>query len=714
MERTDLEQWKAREVARLLALVETERRYYQEIVAAVPVGLLVLAQDLSIVSSNREVRKIFGLRSGEPVGARLETLLPPAAFDRVREVLESGSPQNDVFIDTQEEPARHLRVSIQSIRTWDDDKENEALVTIQDLSALPLPSDASNAAGEPGGNLLNGALPASELLENLDAVVWAAELPSMKFLYVNEKAQELLGYPAETWLNTPDFWKERIHPEDRDWVVKSYERAMDNWSRHSCEYRAQTSYGKVLWMRETARLLVDEQGKTKHLIGIAVEVTQRKILEDQAIRSQRVDALGKLGTRVSREIHNLLMVISGYGEELIHGLPESHPLHADLQEILSATDRLRGLANQLSLFSRRPSSQPSPVDLSSFMSRIQPAVQNALGEKVHLDVKMFPATIGVQADPAHLEQLVLALAQRSQSVMNDGGTFTIECSPLEITEDLRSHTAVLRPGVYATISIEDDGPTPGPDARAATFESIGTVRESKDRRELKDLEVKDNPALLARLYGFVRQWGGDISVSPNSPRGTAFQIYLQRIAESSAPSLRATEETATENTAAEENVVAQPEPAGEHPAPAPDLNAEAAAAPDPPPVPEPEPVRETILIAEQDAGIRALVKKILKRQNYIVIEAGSAEDAIKAAEEHGGTLDLLIADVAGSQLDGSRLTKKVTEQYPGTKVLYLSGYTDDPSAESADVPENAAFLQKPFTLGSLLTKVKVLLGTKPE
>src|ERR1700738_493460 len=130
MERTELERWKAREVARLLALVETERRYYQEIVASVPVGLLVLAPDLSVVSSNREVRKMCGLRSGEAVGPRLEALFPPETFDKVREVLTTGNSQNDVMVDTQEEPVRHLRISIQAIRTWDDEKEQEALVRI--------------------------------------------------------------------------------------------------------------------------------------------------------------------------------------------------------------------------------------------------------------------------------------------------------------------------------------------------------------------------------------------------------------------------------------------------------------------------------------------------------------------------------------------------------------------------------------------------------
>ncbi|MGI8744694.1 MAG: PAS domain-containing protein [Bryobacteraceae bacterium] len=687
MERTHLEQWKAREVARLLALVETERRYYQDIVASLPVGLLVLASDLSIVSSNRELRKIFGLRSGDPIRGRLDTLLPETVLDQVRDVLKTGNPQNNLAVHSERDGGKHLRVSIQSIRNWDDETEQEALVTIEDVSDISPPPLAALSSTKT--QLDTAVLPASEVLGNLEAIVWAVELPSKQFLYVNEKAEELLGYPAEHWLKAPGlkvpgFWEERIHPEDREWVLESYDRAIENWSRHSCEYRAQTAYGRVVWLRETARLLLDQDGQTKHLIGIAVEVGQRRMLENQVIQSQRVDALGKLGNRVSNEINNLLMVVSGYGEELVHGLPASHPLHSDLQEILSATDRLRGLANQLSLFSRRPSAAPSPLDLGAFITRIEPVLKNALGDRILLDLKMFPATIGVHADPAHLEQLLTALAQRARREMVDGGKLSIECSHLEITEDLRRDEIALRPGLYGVIAVEDTGPTPDPEARAAIFESIATPREAKD----------DTDAILSRIYGFVRHWGGDISVSVNSPHGAVFEIFLPRVGES----------------------------AGAIPPASP--NAEPVEQQDPPereredaplePAPEPEPVQETILIAEEDAGIRALVKKILRRQNYTVLEAGSPDEALKAAAEHTGKIDLVITDVSAAQLDGEELAQKVMAQYPQARILYLSGYTDDPSAQAADVPDGAASLQKPFTLGSLLNKVREVLELQPE
>ena len=672
MDRADLEQWKAREVARLLALVETERRYYQEIVASVPVGLLVLSEDLSIISSNREVRKIFGLRSGDPVRGRLDALLPGWVLDKVREVLATGQEQTRILVQTERDSGRFVRVSIQPIRSWDDEPEKEALLTIEDVSGV---ATASAAAPGPAAVRGEAAPPATELLENLDAIIWAVELPSMRFLYVNDKAQELLGHPVETWLESPAFWSERIHPEDRDRVVESYERAIENWTRHSCEFRAQTSYGRVVWLRETARLLIDPQGQTRHLIGVAVEVTQRRLLEDQVIRAQRSDAVAKLANVVSHEINNLLMLVSGYGEELIQGLPSTHPLHSDLREVLSATDRLRGLSNQLSLVSRRSATQPGPVDLGGLVNRLAPQLKQIAGKKNNLDIKVFPATIGVEADAAQVEQLVTGLVRRAAHSMPGGGDITIECSPLEITEDCR-RDEMLHPGVYAVLTIEDNGPTPDAETRAAMFESVTGPREAKD----------EIAPLLTRMYGYVRQWGGDIALSVNSPQGAVFQIFLPRMGE--LLSLPAHTE------AAEAQVTSEPLPAVTEPASA---------------VPPPEPVYPTILIAEEDGGIRALVKKILRKQNYGVLEAESIDEALKVAHEAHRKLDLLIADVTGTQLDGRKLADKLAEEYPGMKTLYLSGYSDDPSAQAPDVPAGAPHLQKPFTLGSLLNKVKEVL-----
>src|SRR5260370_424574 len=295
MERADLEQWKAREVARLLALVETERRYYQEIVASIPVGLLVLSSDLAIISANRAIRKIFGLRSGDSVRGRLDSLLPGWVLDRVTEVLRTGVAETDVIVDTGHEGKR-VGVGIKAIRNWDDESSQEALLTIEDLTGIEVAPQAQAPAAEPQ------AFPAAELIENLDAILWAVELPSMNFLFVSKHAEKVLGYNLEQWTSNPSFWTDRVYAADRDWVTQSYRRAMDRGEGHACEFRAITSDGRLVWLRESVRLLKDAEGSAAYFIGLTVDVTERRQLEDQLVQSERVEA--EIG-RASRMAHDL-------------------------------------------------------------------------------------------------------------------------------------------------------------------------------------------------------------------------------------------------------------------------------------------------------------------------------------------------------------------------------------------------------------------------
>src|ERR1700691_3859881 len=181
MERADLEQGKAREVARLLGLVETERRYYQEIAASIPVGLLVLSPDLAIISANPAARKMFGL-TGSPLRSRLDALLPAWVLDRVTEVLKTSAPQTNILA-TEPKPGRRLRIGILAIHSWDDESSPEALVSIEDVSGLgsmgvPVPSTNAPAV-------------ASEL-DNLNAVVWTLDLSNTSFLFVTGNAARLL------------------------------------------------------------------------------------------------------------------------------------------------------------------------------------------------------------------------------------------------------------------------------------------------------------------------------------------------------------------------------------------------------------------------------------------------------------------------------------------------------------------------------------------
>ena len=242
----------------------------------------------------------------------------------------------------------------------------------------------------------------------------------------------------------------------------------------------------------------------------------------------------------------------------------------------------------------------------------------------------------------------------------------METSRLDVTEDLRRPNAPLQPGSYAVISVIAPGQPLDAEAKAALFECSLPGKEPWD----------DLAATLSRAYGVVRQWRGDISVS-NGPRSaTVFRVFLPRI------------ESPVGEVAAEPAIVVEPPPAA----------------------PEPTAPLATILVVEDEAGIRALVRKILRRQGYEVLEAANGQDALALCREHGQRVELLITDVLMPQMGGRELVERLQTQGHDMKVLYVSGYTDDTTIYLGELPAGTAFLQKPFTLGSLLDKVKEVLA----
>lgn len=683
MERTDLDQWRGKEVARLLALVETQRRYYQEIVASVPVGLLVLSADLRILLVNSAARKIFGVQPGE-FPRRIDTILPSELLDRIEEVLKTTIQQVGVMVESVRD-RRPLRVGILALRSWDEEAAQEAVLTIEDMtgvSAAPevaaaptpvfpipapvevAPSIAPVAEPTPAPEA-SSAIAAQQLVDNVDAILWAVELPSMRFVYASPQAETLVGFAPEHWTGHASFWLDRIADSDRHWVEKSYQHAIDTGAPHSCEFQAITATGRTVWLREYARLLPAVEGQPRHMIGIAVDITERRMLEDQFLQSERVEAVSRLASRMAHDLNNVLMILTGYGEELLANLPAGSTLRSDVQEILAATDRVTALTSQLLSFARHPAAAVTEMDLESTLGRFGPRLNALLGRHVGVELHASSHPNRIRAEMAHLEQVITAIVERARQGMHAGEKIVIETSRISVTEDLRRPNTPLQPGEYAVISILAPGQPLDAEAKAAMFECSLAGKEPWD----------DVAATLSRAYGIVRQWGGDISVS-SEPSATVFRVFLPRV------------ESAVVEAAAE------PETAIETPPAAPERLAPLA----------------TILVVEDEAGIRALVRKILRRQGYEVLEAANGQEALTLCRTQGRRVDLLITDLLMPQMGGRELVERLQAQGHEMKVLYVSGYTDDTTVYSGELPPGTAFLQKPFTLGSLLDKVKEVLA----
>ncbi|HWZ32245.1 MAG TPA: PAS domain S-box protein [Bryobacteraceae bacterium] len=629
MERLDYGHWKAKEVARLLALVETEKRYYQEIVASLPVALAVLSADRSVLSVNRAFRQTFGLKSEDLRGKSIDQILPsPQLIEKIREVHMHGTSQPHVAIDVNDRP---LRATVMPIRTWDDEGEAETLLMVQETFTAPIAQPRGPLPESPG----------------IPAVVWQADAATFAFTSVNGAAERLLGYPVPHWLSSPQFFRERIHPEDRAATLEFYEDTIPRHGDASAEFRAVTASGNVIWCRETIR--VDQNGV---IAGVLTDISLRKQLEAQLLNSARSDALHGLASKLAHDLNNPLMIITGYSEEMLHALQPEDPMRKDVEQVLGATERISGITGQLLGFTRRLAKPAEPVNVAAVVSGLEEKITAEESVKIEIE----PGDpVWALANAEQLEEAILALTSGAREDAKQRTRVKIVCDVAILAEQLVG--ATLAPGIYATITIHDNGR--GTDAKI--FEAI----VAKD----------DVGPAITRAYASIREWGGDIAFSSEPFRGSTFTIYLPY-----------SEATRKER---------------------PTARAAPIAAPAPPPV---EQKRETILLVEDEPGIRALVRKILRREKYTVLEAGSAEEAINVVAAHKGRVDMLVTDVMLPGKGGRELAVGMRASLPDLKVLYISGFTSDEEARAGALPPGAKFLQKPFTLGALIGKVREALG----
>lgn len=653
MERTGFEQWKPREVARLLALVETERRYYQEMVATLPAALVVLAADRTIVSANRAFRRLVNLRSVvKSDELRQKTIEQVFPSDHLVERIRSAHVHGDTepfFLNIDQ---HQYRIAIVPIRSWEDEMEAETLLMVEDLTGVREPAPpAAPAALDPA---------------SLPAILWQADAATLHFQFVSGAAEEILGYPASHWLSSPQFISERIHPSDRDEVMSLYRAVAAGGGEASAEYRALSASGETAWCRETVRLYTPSAGQAGAVLaGVLSKIGERRQLETQLLIAGRTDALRGLAGRMAHDLNNPLMVVTGYGEEMLNALPARDPLRGDVTEILKATTRMTALTGQLLAFTRVLAKPPAKVSLDQMIAGLRERLQTAADGAVEVELRL-DAPVAALADREQLEEAILALASSALENTREPSGLNVICQTGRIGEQIEP--ATLKPGLYARIEIHAAGMGLGTPA-VGVFESF--------------LPAKSAGPAVARAYANLRHWGGDVFFSSRADHGSVFAIYLP-YAEPDPPPV------AEEEAPSRREPVHQPQP-------------------QPEPLPVEEPARETILLVEDEPGIRGLVRKILRRERYEVLEAGSAEEALSVVSSHGESIHLLLTDMLLPGMSGRELAESLRGTHPDLKVVYISGYTDDETVRAGGFPPGSKFLQKPFTLGALTGIVRETL-----
>jgi PAS domain S-box-containing protein len=420
--------------------------------------------------------------------------------------------------------------------------------------------------------------------------------------------------------------------------------------------------GQTVHVVENVIGVFDDEGKLIEIRGYLIDETERRAAEREFRQAQKMEAVGRLAGGVAHDFNNALTVILGYLEILQPSLAESDPRLAQLEEIRKAAERAASLTRQLLAFSRKQVLQPAVLDLNAVVRDVAKMLSRLIGEDIQLRTALAPGLGAVLADPGQIEQVLMNLAVNARDAMPKGGTLVIETADLDVDRVGAEFGQVASPGRYVMLAVTDAGCGMNATTMAHLFEPFFTTKE----------KGKGTGLGLATVYGIVKQSGGFIRVESELDRGSAFRVFLPRAAE--------------ERPRAAGPTMAGPLPTG----------------------------WETILLAEDDAALRAMACKMLTEAGYTVLAASGADEALGLAASHPTAIDLLLTDVIMPGLSGPELARRLGERRPGVAVLYMSGYTDELVGLHGVLEPSIHFIQKPFTRSGLLLKVRETLAAKKQ
>ncbi|MDD5307812.1 MAG: response regulator [Deltaproteobacteria bacterium] len=439
-----------------------------------------------------------------------------------------------------------------------------------------------------------------------------------------------------------------------DLLLSTYENAVN----HNTE---------LVRARDELRVL-NEQLETRvaeRTAELTAEVEERKRgeaarekLEEQLRMSQKMEAIGGLAGGIAHDFNNLLSVILSYTGFAMDALQDGDPLRDDLLEVMKAGDHAAALTRQLLAFSRKQVLQPEVLDLNRVATRIEKMLRRILGEDIDFVQVLAPDLGAVRADPGQIEQVLMNLAVNARDAMPEGGKLTIETANVEIDEEYASHHVAVKPGSYIELAVTDTGCGMDEQTRAKIFDPFFTTK-GKD---------KGTGLGLSTVYGIVKQSGGNTWVYSELGHGTTFKIQLPR-----------------------------------------ELSAAAGKSDNPPAIPRRTTGTETILVVEDERALRKVTGRTLEAAGYAVLTAANGDEALEVSARRADTIHLLLTDVIMPRMSGRALAHELAKTRSTTKVLYMSGYTDNAIVHHGVLDAGTHFIGKPFTAASLARKVRDVL-----
>jgi PAS domain S-box-containing protein len=642
-----------------------------ELLDAVASGVLVWQPDeasgppepsrLRLVYVNRTAAGWLSLDPERSVGATMLDLFPEADRPRVHAMFEV---------------ARTRRAQDFGAATWTGVGATAVLIR-----AVPVGDRAVAVLVDEQDALRRAETEATRLsrfldsvIENMPAMVFMKEAQNLRFERFNRAGEELLGLTRDELVGKSDY--DLFPKEQADFFVEKDREVLRTGVLDVPEEPIRTKQGER-WLHTRKIPLYDAAGRPEHLLGLSIDITDKKRAQDilrashdelarkverteeQLRHAQKMEAVGRLAGGVAHDFNNLLSVIQSAAALALGAVEDPAEVRGDLAEIQLAAERASRLTRQLLAFGRRQLLEPRVLDLNEVLLTSREMLVRMIGEDITLEYVQAPDLGRVKVDVGQLEQVVLNLVVNARDAMPRGGRLTIETANVVFDAAYGETHPDVKPGAHVMLAVSDTGAGMDRATLERAFEPFFTTKE----------QGKGTGLGLSTVFGIVKQSGGSIFAYSEPGRGATFKLYFPRADELRVPS--ETRLPAVRNTAR----------------------------------------GETVLVAEDDEQVRAVLRRVLGRAGYRVLEARSGGDALAVAERYAGHIDLLVSDVVMPEMGGPELGGALRSRRPELRLLYMSGYTDDAVVRHGLLEGEVAFLQKPITPELLLRKVRETLDT---
>ena len=474
-------------------------------------------------------------------------------------------------------------------------------------------------------------------------------------LRVNQTEADMLGYSIQEMVGRPvfDFVAEEEKKSAQEKFFSEVSR-IDGIEQFERKYVRKD--GKFIYFSLYNRLFVDDSNKTIVRTGL-VDISEKKILEEHLLQSQKMEAIGRLAGGVAHDFNNLLTVIRGHTSLVRAELSPDNPLHEDIELIDEAGQKAEEITQRLLTFSRKQNIKPEIIDLNQLIRGLNKILHRLIGEEIQFMIDLADSIPMIEADPGQIEQIIMNLAINARDAMSNGGRLLIQTRQATLDESYSEQHLDITPGQYTQLLVHDTGIGMDKETRDHIFEPFFTTKDKS----------KGTGLGLPMVYGIVKQSQGTIQVYSEPGTGSTFKIYFPAV-----------EGVKTEK-------------------PVPPTGTIVASG------------SETILILEDEENVRRFAVRALQKFGYDILEAADYESAMTVLDKTKKPIHLILSDVIMPNMNGPEIVKHIVPRYPEVKILFMSGYNDDLITDRGLIRDDVNFLQKPFSLQDLIEKVREVL-----